>query len=262
MGVVPQGGGGDRHLVTIPQGVVGDRLPWGGERHGGRRVVGYHPRCWLLFRRGIALFLGNRHLLLFVGGVASVGEAVWGAVCMGQGGGGRCAVLRRAAVHRVGRSMRLPFRYRGVFKRSDEAEEPALPRQQSNGFSRQPSVCPGRCPCVANRRPPDYVTSQEGGSATRPQQSAAPTQRCDVPPTGPSLRGQSSGRSSDLKAVPLAALGPPLPRRSTTFTSCPFRMGADRGCSPSPAQGCIRREGTSEVAPEAVRQGLSPPCRG
>ena len=25
----------DRHLVTIPQGVVGDRLPWGGERQGG-----------------------------------------------------------------------------------------------------------------------------------------------------------------------------------------------------------------------------------
>ena len=29
---------GDRHLVTIPQGVVGDRLPWGGERQGGGRV--------------------------------------------------------------------------------------------------------------------------------------------------------------------------------------------------------------------------------
>ena len=38
-GVVPQGGMGDRHLVTIPQGVVGDRLPWGGERHGGVRVL-------------------------------------------------------------------------------------------------------------------------------------------------------------------------------------------------------------------------------
>ena len=37
-GVVPQGGVGDRHLVTIPQGVVGDCLPWGGERHGGGRV--------------------------------------------------------------------------------------------------------------------------------------------------------------------------------------------------------------------------------
>ena len=37
-GVVPQGGVGDRRLVTIPQGVVGDRLPWGGERHGGVRV--------------------------------------------------------------------------------------------------------------------------------------------------------------------------------------------------------------------------------
>ena len=34
-GVVPQGGVGDRHLVTIPHGVVGDRLPWGGERQGG-----------------------------------------------------------------------------------------------------------------------------------------------------------------------------------------------------------------------------------
>ena len=31
---VPQGGVGDRHLVTIPQGVLGDRLPWGGERQG------------------------------------------------------------------------------------------------------------------------------------------------------------------------------------------------------------------------------------
>ena len=38
-GVVPQGGVGDRHLVTIPQGVLGDRLPWGGERHGGVRVL-------------------------------------------------------------------------------------------------------------------------------------------------------------------------------------------------------------------------------
>ena len=26
---------GDRHLVTVPHGVVGDRLPWGGERQGG-----------------------------------------------------------------------------------------------------------------------------------------------------------------------------------------------------------------------------------
>ena len=32
---VPQGGLGDRHLVTVPQGVVGDRLPRGGERQGG-----------------------------------------------------------------------------------------------------------------------------------------------------------------------------------------------------------------------------------
>ena len=34
-GAVPQGGVGDRHLVTVPQGVVGDRLPWGGEQQGG-----------------------------------------------------------------------------------------------------------------------------------------------------------------------------------------------------------------------------------
>ena len=44
-GAVPQGGGGDRHLVTVPQGVVGDRLPWGGERQRGGGVllfVGLH----------------------------------------------------------------------------------------------------------------------------------------------------------------------------------------------------------------------------
>ena len=34
-GAVPQGGVGDCHLATVPQGVVGDRLPWGGERQGG-----------------------------------------------------------------------------------------------------------------------------------------------------------------------------------------------------------------------------------
>ena len=32
---VPQGGVGDGHLVTVPQGLVGDCLPWGGERQGG-----------------------------------------------------------------------------------------------------------------------------------------------------------------------------------------------------------------------------------
>ena len=33
---VPEGGVGDRHLVTVPQGVVGDRLPWGwGQDRGG-----------------------------------------------------------------------------------------------------------------------------------------------------------------------------------------------------------------------------------
>ena len=42
------GGGGveDRHLVTVPQGVVGDRLPWGGERQGAGGV-----RPWLLDMR-------------------------------------------------------------------------------------------------------------------------------------------------------------------------------------------------------------------
>ena len=35
---VPQGGVGDRHLVTVPQGVVGDRLPWGGEEQWGKEV--------------------------------------------------------------------------------------------------------------------------------------------------------------------------------------------------------------------------------
>ena len=33
--MVPRGGVGDRHLVTIPQGVAGDRLSWGGEGQGG-----------------------------------------------------------------------------------------------------------------------------------------------------------------------------------------------------------------------------------
>ena len=32
------GGGGGRHLVTVPQGVAGDHLPWGGEGQGGGRV--------------------------------------------------------------------------------------------------------------------------------------------------------------------------------------------------------------------------------
>ena len=51
---VPQGGVGDRHLVTVPQGVVGDRLPWGGERQGGGEGMGAAtwphcaPRCRLV----------------------------------------------------------------------------------------------------------------------------------------------------------------------------------------------------------------------
>ena len=32
---VSQGGLGDSHLVTVPQGMVGDRLPWSRERQGG-----------------------------------------------------------------------------------------------------------------------------------------------------------------------------------------------------------------------------------
>ena len=50
----PRGGMGDRHLVTVPQGVVGDRLPWGGERQGAgggtvlqfqHRSPGFEPRA-------------------------------------------------------------------------------------------------------------------------------------------------------------------------------------------------------------------------
>ena len=37
----PLGVVGDRHLVTVPQGVVGDRLPWGGEGQGGGGKVPY-----------------------------------------------------------------------------------------------------------------------------------------------------------------------------------------------------------------------------
>ena len=43
----PRGGVGDRHLVTVPQGVVGDRLSWGGERQGaggGRGPAWRRPR--------------------------------------------------------------------------------------------------------------------------------------------------------------------------------------------------------------------------
>ena len=35
----PPGGVGDRHLVTVPQGVMGDRLPWGGEGQGGGDTI-------------------------------------------------------------------------------------------------------------------------------------------------------------------------------------------------------------------------------
>ena len=40
---------GDCHLVTVPQGVVGDRLPWGGEGQGGggSMVMGTLPRKFL-----------------------------------------------------------------------------------------------------------------------------------------------------------------------------------------------------------------------
>ena len=42
-GAVPQGGGGgDRQLVTVPQGVVGDRLPWGGKGQGEGGVHALH----------------------------------------------------------------------------------------------------------------------------------------------------------------------------------------------------------------------------
>ena len=41
---------GDRHLVTIPQGVVGDRLPWGGERQGGGRVHTFEGVHYILLK--------------------------------------------------------------------------------------------------------------------------------------------------------------------------------------------------------------------
>ena len=52
-GAVPQGGVGDRHLVTVPQGVMGDRLPWGGERQGGGGVLflASSARAFSLLRR-------------------------------------------------------------------------------------------------------------------------------------------------------------------------------------------------------------------
>ena len=42
----PRGGGG-RHLVTVPQGVVGDRLPlgWGTTRGGGVRGSHFQGHC-------------------------------------------------------------------------------------------------------------------------------------------------------------------------------------------------------------------------
>ena len=41
---VPQGGVGDRHLATVPKGVVGNRLSWGGEgQGGGGRVWAMRP---------------------------------------------------------------------------------------------------------------------------------------------------------------------------------------------------------------------------
>ena len=39
------GGGGGRHLVTVPQGVVGDCLPWGGEQQGAGGGTTFDPRA-------------------------------------------------------------------------------------------------------------------------------------------------------------------------------------------------------------------------
>ena len=50
---VPQGGLGDRHLVTVPQGVAGDRLPWGGERQGGGGVRRLIQPCFALVQIGV-----------------------------------------------------------------------------------------------------------------------------------------------------------------------------------------------------------------
>ena len=43
---VPLGVVGDGDLVTIPQGVAGDRLPWGGEGQGGGRVQPHSDSGW------------------------------------------------------------------------------------------------------------------------------------------------------------------------------------------------------------------------
>ena len=56
---------GDGHLVTIPQGVVGDRLPWGGERQGvGGGGVGReraHKQDGLRVNRGAAVSVRLEH---------------------------------------------------------------------------------------------------------------------------------------------------------------------------------------------------------
>ena len=80
-GVVPQGGVGDRHLVTIPQGVVGDRLPWGGERQGGGVPL------W-------ALQDGERHMEEMICFVFAV-KLHFGRRC--QSGHGACVVQKSFA---------------------------------------------------------------------------------------------------------------------------------------------------------------------
>ena len=58
---VPQGGVGDRHLVTVPQGVVGDRLPWGEEGQGGGEGMcnGGFPAKNGSNKKSLQLFVGK-----------------------------------------------------------------------------------------------------------------------------------------------------------------------------------------------------------
>ena len=65
---VPGGGGG--HLVTVPQGVVGDRLPWGGERQWRRGVLpttcfSVHCMCFRVVQGSIVAHNALCHLTAF-----------------------------------------------------------------------------------------------------------------------------------------------------------------------------------------------------
>ena len=89
---VPQGGDGgggmgDRHLATVPQGVAGDRVPWGGEGQGGgggvAGLTGCAPQCVCMAVLRSPGGGGDRHLVTVPQGVAG-GRLPWGGE--GQGG--------------------------------------------------------------------------------------------------------------------------------------------------------------------------------